>query len=524
MLTKIKNNLIYPIIFLAIILRFFNINSYPSLNPDEAALGYNAYSLINTGKDEHGISWPLHFKSFGDYKPGLYVYLAIPFVKFLGLNELSVRFPNLILSVLTIFFVYKLIFLLTEKKNLAALCAFVLTINPWHLHFSRGAWESSVALSFIIIGTFYFYHYLQKKNIFSFYFFVILFSLSLYTYHSARIFAPLLALFLLSSQLKNFKKLILPCIFGILITLPVIYSFLTSGGATRFGGVGLTADQGPVWRANELINHHHNTLIINRAMHNKRVLYALSWAQKYFSHFNFNFLFLTGDEVPRSKIPDFGQFYIFEFAVLLFGIVKISRYNHSQLKRLLIFWIIFAPLASSLTFQAPSALRSLFLVVPLSIVIAFGLYSINHNLTKYLLLTVYIFSFLFYLDNYYLHYQKRYPYAWNYGFKELINYTESVKDKYQNIYITNKYDQPYILYLFYSKADPKNIQSQLTLTSPDEFGFSTVKKLNQYNFDKINWDSIPKESLVVTADENTSANPIKEIKLGNQSIFKIYEK
>ena len=56
------------ILVIAVLLRFWQINTLPSLNPDEAALGYNAYSLLKTGKDEHGISWPLHFKSFSDYK------------------------------------------------------------------------------------------------------------------------------------------------------------------------------------------------------------------------------------------------------------------------------------------------------------------------------------------------------------------------------------------------------------------------------------------------------------------------
>jgi len=112
MLIKHHKYLLVIILFTAAILRFYNINSYPSLNPDEAALGYNAYSLLKTGKDEHGASWPLHFKSFGDYKPGGYVYLAIPFVKVLGLTPLAVRLPNLILSILTIYFLYKFVFLL----------------------------------------------------------------------------------------------------------------------------------------------------------------------------------------------------------------------------------------------------------------------------------------------------------------------------------------------------------------------------------------------------------------------------
>src|SRR3989304_9058383 len=91
------------IILLAFILRFYRLGDDPALNADEAAIGYNAYSLIQTGHDEHGNSWPIHFQSFNDYKPGLYFYLVIPFVKLLGLNEWAVRIPGAFLGVATVY-------------------------------------------------------------------------------------------------------------------------------------------------------------------------------------------------------------------------------------------------------------------------------------------------------------------------------------------------------------------------------------------------------------------------------------
>ena len=65
------------IIILSIFLRFYKIGSYPALNADEAALGYNAYSLLKTGMDEHGNRFPIHFQSFNDFKPGFYFYLVL---------------------------------------------------------------------------------------------------------------------------------------------------------------------------------------------------------------------------------------------------------------------------------------------------------------------------------------------------------------------------------------------------------------------------------------------------------------
>ena len=86
--------ILLAILLLASLLRFWRLGEMPALNADEAAIGYNAYSLIQTGVDEHGNPWPIHFQSFNDYKPGFYFYLVLPFVKILGLNVLAVRIPG----------------------------------------------------------------------------------------------------------------------------------------------------------------------------------------------------------------------------------------------------------------------------------------------------------------------------------------------------------------------------------------------------------------------------------------------
>src|SRR3989344_1300457 len=108
------------ILILAFIVRIVFLDiSPPGFNADEAALGYNAYSLITTGKDEWGQTFPLVFKSFSDYKPGLYVYLAIPFVWLLGLNELAVRLPSVLLGSFSIILIYLLAKELFRKETVA---------------------------------------------------------------------------------------------------------------------------------------------------------------------------------------------------------------------------------------------------------------------------------------------------------------------------------------------------------------------------------------------------------------------
>ena len=122
MTENLKRFLLLLIILLAGFLRFYNISNIPpSLNWDEAALGYNAYTLGLDGKDEFGKFLPVQYlESFGDFKPVLYSYLAAVPVKIFGLGEFGVRFPSALLGTLTVFLTYflvKEIFPKKDKKN-----------------------------------------------------------------------------------------------------------------------------------------------------------------------------------------------------------------------------------------------------------------------------------------------------------------------------------------------------------------------------------------------------------------------
>ena len=65
------------IILLAFVLRFYRVADHPhDLYVDEVGIGYNAWSILKTGKDEYGIPHPLFFQSFNDYKLPVYIYLT----------------------------------------------------------------------------------------------------------------------------------------------------------------------------------------------------------------------------------------------------------------------------------------------------------------------------------------------------------------------------------------------------------------------------------------------------------------
>src|SRR5437762_2879939 len=105
------------ILFIAIFLRLFKLPSVPpGANRDEASIGYTAYSLLKTGRDEYARLLPLSFQSFGDWKLPLYIYTTVPFVAVLGTNELAIRLPSALAGIATVVVVYFLVIELTENS------------------------------------------------------------------------------------------------------------------------------------------------------------------------------------------------------------------------------------------------------------------------------------------------------------------------------------------------------------------------------------------------------------------------
>lgn len=507
----LKYSWLILILAIASILRLYRITELPALNADEAAIGYNAYSLIQTGKDEHGNPWPLHFQSFNDYKPGLYFYLVLPFVKVLGLSELAVRLPGALFGVGTVLMVYFLVCEMFKKwevrRYLALLTSFFLAISPWHLHFSRGGWEVNVATFFITAGSWLFLKGLRNDRYFAFC--LLPFTFALYTYHAARIVVPVLGLGLLviyrSELLKRLKTVLTLAILSLLLVFPLAINLAGPAGLARASGVGLFADTGPFWRANTQRGQHGNPQSsIARILHNRPVNYGLAFLENYFQHFSGSFLFFSGDEIQRNKVPGMGQMYLFDILFVGVGLIGIARVL--TIWRPLLLWLLIAPIPAALTFQSPHALRSQSMVVPLVIISAFGAINLlqfmwtrlkarkNLLVTCYLLLVTFIvWDFTRYLDQYYTHMAKTYEFSSQYGVKELVQYVAENKEKYSKVIVTDRYDQPYILFLFYLKYPPQLFQGDHRLTTRDKFGFSTVREFDKFLFQSLEWNALKRD-------------------------------
>jgi 4-amino-4-deoxy-L-arabinose transferase-like glycosyltransferase len=523
--------LIILIFILAAFLRFYKLDSYPALNADEAAIGYNAYSLLETGKDEHGNPWPIHFQSFNDYKPGLYFYAVLPFIKFIGLNELAVRIPGAALGVLTVLLIYLLAKELFDNEKLSVISALFLAISPWHIHFSRGGWEVNTATFLMLLGVWLLLRATKKPSWISYLSGIIPLALSLYAYHSARIIAPLLGLgvivFYWREIIKSIKPLLVALGIGIILTLPLARDLFSSNTLSRVAGVGLFADQGPINRINEQRGEHGDlNSLPGKILHNKFVNYGLEFAANWASHYHGLFLFVSGDVIQRNAVPETGEMYLFDIIFVAIGLVAIFAKFSNEWK-FIIYWFLIAPIASALTFQSPNALRAENMVVPLVIISALGFsYLINYlktvkntfKIIGYILLgSVIVWSFARYLHLYYMHMAKEYPFSSQYGVKELVSYLSENGSKFDRVYVTDKYDQPYILFLFYQKYSPTSFQKNHILTVRDSYGFSTVRDFDKYHFESMDFGKIPSQegNILMAASPN-------EVPIGADIVQRVY--
>jgi len=143
----------YSYLFLT---RLYKISQIPpSLYWDEASIGYNAYSILKTGRDEWGEFLPLHFRAFGEFKLPVYIYSVVPWVKLLGLNVWAVRLPAVLYSLGVIILVYVLAGKIAGRKWVGFLAAFILTLSPWFFIFSRTGYEATAGLFFFLLGTYF---------------------------------------------------------------------------------------------------------------------------------------------------------------------------------------------------------------------------------------------------------------------------------------------------------------------------------------------------------------------------------
>lgn len=510
--------LLLSILTVAIFLRFYQLSSIPpSLNWDEAALGYNAYSILETGKDEYGNILPLVFKSFGDYKPGIYVYLTVPFVAIFGLNEFSTRAASSLFGALTILAIYYLVLELFSRKRLALTSALFLAISPWHLLLSRPAYESIVAVFFNVCGILFFLKFIRKKSYLFFLLSSIAFLISLYTYQVSKLFVPLIVFGLIGfwfSQVKNLinLKTISTSAVIILLVLPIYFGTFFGGQGGRlevFSAFSYPQTQEEIKNL-EIDDQSKSDSTLFQLWHNQSYYLAKIVLYHYLNHFSPNFLFFNGDsQNSRTAIVDNGLMYLFDIPFLFFGVYALTKFISNKSRFFVLYWLLISPIPAAITRDLIAPIRAANLVVPLVIFSAFGADYLLEKLKQFSKVGIAIFAilgmfmiwnFLFLIDSYFIHYPKLGSKDWLYGHKEAVEVINKYYDQVDHIVFTTNYNEPYVFTLFYRKYPPRDFQKQAKLEmTRGPFDVGEVAGYDKFSFRPIYWpnDRDLKNTLVI---------------------------
>lgn len=466
--------LIFGIVILAILVRFVGISNHPAgFTPDEASFGYDAYSLLNTGKDQWGHVWPLSFQSFGDYKLPLYGYLAIPFVAIFGLNEFAVRLPNAIIGSLAVLATYLLCGKLFKDQRIKICAAFLIAVSPWHVSLSRGAFEANLTTFFLPLGVWAFFK--AKESPRWLWITSLAFGLNLFAYHSARLLTPLIAFVLIYCEGASvIKKQKLAAVLFVL--------FLAIAGYTMFFGAGNRAGDIAIFNPTDkwatVADRRYEAVLagvpdfIERVFTNKITYVFREFTVRYLSYFSPQFLFTEGaGEWTYGMIPGRGVFYLAELPFFLVAIWQILRAKINKTNPLLFIlaWILLAPIPAALTKGSGYAGNRVAVMMPaLQILSAYGVVVLWDMLKKVSIRnqkiviggysSAFFLSVLFFGNDYVYHAARSQAPSMLYGRKEAVEYMHSIEDKYSKIIVSRSLSEPHIYTAFYKKWDVRDYQ------------------------------------------------------------------
>lgn len=452
---KIKIAL-FLIILLAIVLRFLDLGKNPpGINLDEAAIGYNAYSILKTGRDEYGQFLPLQFRSLDDYKPPLYIYLTVPSVAIFGLNEFAVRFPSALLGVLAVIMTY---FLTKEffDQRAGLIAAALLAISPWHLQFTRTAYETGSLAFFTTAGLLFFL--LGQKKWPLYIVAAIFFGLELYLYQAAKVFVPLFAI---AASIIYFKKsLAIFWIIFLLFLVPVIFMSIGKEGQLRAYGVSIFQDvrsheENLTLKTQDWLRNDNKSAVI---FHPELLEFAPKIITNYFLHLSPQFFFglNLGDKV--NYVANVGLMYLWELPFLLAGFCFLAKAKKPFL--ILVAWVLLAPIPASITNNLPSSIRTATFLPALQIITAIGIFNIikKYKFLLFPVLSASLICLVYYLHMLFVHAPQLQAKTWYAGYKIMVQDSARLAEGYDRVIVSNKLDQTLNFYQFFLKYNPETFQ------------------------------------------------------------------
>jgi 4-amino-4-deoxy-L-arabinose transferase-like glycosyltransferase len=465
------------IIILAVVLRVCWLGEAPNtFSTDEASDGYDAYSILLTGRDRYGDYLPIILRAFNDARESLYVFLLVPLIKLFGLNEFITRFPAAVAGVLIVPVVYWLAKELFVRQKIALFAAFLTAISPWGIYYSRLTFRANLFPLFFCLGLLFFLRSWRIPNnlIFS----SLFFGISLHTYSPARAFVPLFLLGLVAICYRQLIKYPVITVISVVIFLTIFLFLLQFWLSPK--GMGRLEETG----------FETNILML--------LLYYLSYLEPVF-------LFFYGDFNVRRSVTTIGigELYIWEIFTVVTALLSL-RTEKTIASKILFLWLFLYPIPAALI-EPQHAIRAIVGMPLFALISSYGFWilyaKLSNNrqyLKKKLLLYAIALFFCYHLYAYYNYSQNKISNTgighWQYGMGEALAYAEQYTEKNNNqcVIVSNQFKRVNMYILFYTKYSPAEYQKDphdpemKYFDQPTQLGKYTIANIREYKSEKSN--------------------------------------
>ncbi len=487
------------LISVGLTLFFLRLKSVPQgFYVDEALHGYNAYSILLTGKDEYGKFLPIVFRFYGSYNTPLYVYLTTIPIKIWGLNPYSVRFIAALSGFLSIFVFYFSL----KKLKISTVGSLFFAITPWLIFQSRIGYEVSLAFFLFSLGSLFLLLSLKNKNYITFAFLSL--SLSTYAAYAERFIVPaLLVFYLILFRDRIFRKENMRTLkFGfILLFLTQIPNLLILLTPAFFPKADLIASSTISSQAQKLTSFFPGFLAYALA-------FIREFGSQYVNYFSPRSLFLASDLMP--EIPPLYQWIILPYIIGAIHLWKRRREDYSKFIFLL---ALLAPLPAALTKDPLSTYRGMPQLLPISLMIAFGIGEIIKFFNRLkgglvieslLVIVVFALSLIFFWRSYFVLFVNEKAKDFSFGFETLAS---EIKSHPQAHYLIDdaRIKLPYMELAFWMETPPgefqKSIDPNIKEHYYDNTAFDPHHKFANIETHSIVWEKDIYQEQVLVGDE-----------------------
>jgi hypothetical protein len=434
-----------------VVLRVAWLGSVPAgFNQDEALRGYEAYSLLTTGRDLNGKSLPLVMEGFEDFHAALFDYSLVPLVRVFGLKPSTVRLGAGVWGIVDLVFIAILGGLIGGMPG-AALGAFLGALSPWHLPISRFGAEPILASAMVSGAMMCFLLWNSERRGRWLTLSALFLGLSLYSYAITKAFVPLMIAWIVLLYRRELKRA-LPAL-GLVLAFAVPLAIIT---------------------LNHPVQMQAHFLDISVFANARSLSAGLSgFAAGFASYFSPAALFYSGFfdgpllvNFKLFHLAGFGQLFPEQIPLILLSAVAFFEARRRRIALLLLGWLVCATVPAALVH--PALLHSVLAIVPWLLLTVLGFSVLCDWISRSRAVAVFAAAIVaaIVLHGTWFAYSYFHDFAavashepeFQYGMAEMVGDISRLDDGSEPIVISPDVNQAYIYILFFQKYPPASFQ------------------------------------------------------------------